>query len=163
MTPNTVSGVWRRVLRGAPDECWPWIGHASPYGLFWIEGKPYGAHRVAFQAATGIDPAGFLICHSCDNPPCCNPAHLFIGTGKDNTQDALSKGRLVFPRGSRHGQSKLIEDQVRAIRRRRAAGERGCRLAAEFGVSPPTITRIVKGYGWEHVPGPRLEHEEAAA
>ena len=77
-----------RVLIGAPDECWP-CGSSSHYG------KAGGttAHRWTWMLLHGEIPDGLLVCHTCDNPPCCNPGHLFLGTAKDNVRDAMNKGR----------------------------------------------------------------------
>jgi hypothetical protein len=96
---------WARVdSSGGPDSCWPWIGplfkdgygHAMERG-----GGGARAHRIAFRLKKGELVKGLLVCHSCDNPPCCNPAHLFQGTGTDNTQDMLAKGRGRYQKGSK--------------------------------------------------------------
>src|SRR5688500_12424982 len=102
---NRPEDVWKRVAVGASDECWPWQGAVTGtgHGRFWIAGRPHGPHRVAYQLATGTDPGDLFVCHRCDNPPCCNPAHLFLGSARDNARDALKKGRLVFSLGERHG------------------------------------------------------------
>jgi len=92
---------WRYVKRNGPNECWPWIGpiakYRRGYGQFKRDGrrgKSENAHRIAWEYANGRKPEDEMyICHRCDNPPCCNPAHLFIGTPRDNTQDMIAKGR----------------------------------------------------------------------
>lgn len=90
-----------------------------------------------------------MVRHSCDNPPCVNPAHLSTGTKADNSADMVARGRS--PRGSRSGASKLTERQVAEIRVRQAAGELHRVLAAEYGISRVTITNIVTGKTWRHV------------
>ncbi len=81
------------------DSCWLWIASTNEdgYGRFWIDGKMEYAHRVSYEFFFGEIPSDLLVCHTCDNPACVNPEHLFLGTVKDNMQDALSKGRLIIP------------------------------------------------------------------
>lgn len=83
----------RRIRR--TDGCWLWQGFRNHkgYGHFAIHGRDYKAHRVAFELATGRHPGRLLVCHSCDNPPCVNPAHLWLGTMSDNALDMHAKGR----------------------------------------------------------------------
>lgn len=81
------------ILFGRPDQCWPWMGAkqgSNTYGLW----RGEGAHRQAYRSWRGHIPPKMLVCHHCDNPPCCNPNHLFVGTNRDNILDALHKGRL---------------------------------------------------------------------
>jgi len=82
-------------IRGNED-CWEWQRGRDDggYGCVCYSGKRYGAHRLAWELTNGPIPEGLLVCHSCDNPPCCNPKHLFLGTHGDNMQDALTKGRF---------------------------------------------------------------------
>lgn len=153
--PNRFVDMWKRVQVGAPDECWPWQGSTrrNGYGDFKRANRHYSAHRVAFTLATGVYPGRALVCHTCDNPGCCNPAHLFLGTVADNNLDKQRKGRQARLQGSRNPQAKLTEADVVAIRRRRAGGEKGRALAREFGVSPSRITMLASPkYGiWSHV------------
>lgn len=100
-TPGVVR-FWEKVDRtGGPDSCWPWTGaapkHRGGYGLFQSNQKPKGSHRVAWEFANGPIPPGMQVLHRCDNPPCCNPAHLWIGTPQDNMSDKMNKGRGRFP------------------------------------------------------------------
>jgi hypothetical protein len=92
---NTEQRFWAKVAKG--DGCWEWTGcrhHQWRYGHFRKEGKNVQAHRFSWELAHGRPvPDGMMVCHSCDNPPCVNPAHLFLGTAKDNVRDMLSKGR----------------------------------------------------------------------
>lgn len=88
--------LWGRVDKsGGPEACWPWTGaRHKGYGMIGIARKKHGTHRVAYALATG-DPGDLHVCHACDNPPCCNPAHLFLGTHQDNMRDLVAKGRAL--------------------------------------------------------------------
>jgi hypothetical protein len=110
------------------------------------------AHRVAWIATNGPIPPGAIVCHACDNPPCCNPGHLWLGRDADNNADKEAKGRGNHPRGSSHGRAKLTEAQIREIRARYAHGAvTQTMLAKEYGVIQITISRIIRREIWPHV------------
>jgi hypothetical protein len=141
----------------APDPnsgCWLWTGSLNPkpslpYGRFQIaKGKGAYAHRIAYQIYRGDVPAGLCILHRCDVPYCVNPAHLFLGTKRDNNIDKENKGRGNQPKGERHPLSKLTLDQVKAIRKMRFAGYSLRATATKFGVSRGTICDIDKYRTW---------------
>lgn len=90
-----------KILKGAYSTCWLWTGakHNFGYGKIFskVGAPPLSAHRLSFELHKGPVPKGMDVCHSCDNPSCVNPDHLFAGTAKDNINDCISKGRFMFP------------------------------------------------------------------
>lgn len=153
--PNTLQDVWKYVDKRGHDECWPWTGalRRGGYGAFTLKRRGVVASRAAFHSSTGIDPGTHFVCHSCDNPACCNPAHLFLGSATDNVRDMNTKGRGRPPKGSSHWSTRLTEDAVRDIRRRRSAGEKLNDLSSEYGVSASRLSVIVNhpDKAWSHV------------
>lgn len=101
-------GMDQRVIdrvdrSGGDDACWPWMGHKnSGYGVLSIGNRERKAHRLVYEAAKGPIPDRMRVCHTCDNPPCCNPAHLFLGTRSDNAADMAAKGRAWSPLSDRN-------------------------------------------------------------
>lgn len=94
---------WSNVEVGSAEECWPWKGKRAPkgHGRFFAKGQSIGAQRIAMFLATGVDPFPLLVCHKCDNPPCCNNNHLFTGSHADNHADRAAKNRTAS--GVSHG------------------------------------------------------------
>lgn len=137
---------------GGADKCWPWLSYrdGQGYGKY---GPNSSAHRLAWRFTHGDIPPGLCVCHSCDNPPCCNPAHLWLGTNAENSADKVAKGRQRsgIVRGERNGQAKLAREDVLEIRTLRAAGITTTALAQRFGCSRRQIDRIVAGEKWSHV------------
>lgn len=90
-------------ISGGPDACWPFVGarHVFGYGEFRTGCRAYRAHRLAYEVAYGGIPIGLHVLHRCDNPPCCNPRHLFLGTNADNQADMRAKGRGYAPPSNR--------------------------------------------------------------
>jgi predicted DNA-binding protein (UPF0251 family) len=151
------------------DGCWNWKAglHGSgrnSYGTFWLEGKMQRSHRVAYRLFCGAIPDGLVVRHRCDNPRCVRPDHLELGTVADNNRDKATRnraprvtgdrhGRHTKPertaRGSRHGCAKLTEDQARAIRAMRSAGNTQQAVACQFGVSRRTVQFIERGITWK--------------
>lgn len=139
------------TAKGEGGECWIWKGHkrAQGYGEAYFGSKPNRervlAHRLAYEVMVG-PPGEYLVCHHCDNPPCVNPAHLFLGTLMDNMADRNRKGRQA--RGERNGPAKLTEDQVRAIRQ---DNRPHVVIAKEYGIAPNSIPAIKQRKTWKHV------------
>ena len=150
---DRIARFWARVRIGSAVECWEWSGHTNrSYGHpRWYGRKEY-AHRIAWMLTYG-DPGSLDVLHRCDNPPCCNPAHLFLGTQADNNRDMTNKGRNRGLRGERHPAAKLTASQVAAIRATYATGTTTQEaLGARYGVGQYAISRIVRGKGWQDVP-----------
>lgn len=141
---------WAKVTIAGPDECWLWTAatYRNGYGAFGVSGRARrmtGAHRFAYELTHGPIPDDLLVCHTCDVRACVNPAHLFLGTHRDNLTDMATKGRST--RGVKNTQAKLTEAEVLAIR---ADGRFGREVAADYGVSEGTIYNIWhrRTWGW---------------
>jgi hypothetical protein len=146
--------LWEKVDKGAGvDACWPWTGSRTPlgYGRFYDGEKATNATRVVWETVRGPIAEGLEVCHRCDNPPCVNPAHLFLGTHADNMADMAAKGRHHDLRGEAIAVSKLTDDKVRYIRRELAAGRSQSDVARELGVDSSQVCRIANGHRWAHV------------
>ena len=153
--PDPLDLYWQRVDRsGGPDACWPWTGSRDKngYGVFCTGGRHYLATRWGYEHRIGPIPEGQGILHHCDNPPCQNDRHWFTGTQAANNADKMRKGRQRNARGIHQHNAKLDDELVRDIRARYAAGGvRQADLAAEYGVTQPTIGRLVRRENWKHV------------
>lgn len=149
--------------RYAVDEatgCWNWTsGHigAGGRGRIRYEGREQYAYRVAYQVYVGPIPDGMFVCHSCDNPRCVRPEHLFLGTHIDNMRDMHSKRRGSPPPillGESNNMARLVERDVLTIRSRYAAGENCNTIAADYGIGRNPVDKIIRGIAWPHVGGP---------
>lgn len=152
---NLPSDVWKYVEKRGPDECWPWKSsvQGGGYGAFRINGRYYKSHRVVFSVMHGgIDLAapesnyehGFVL-HRCDNPICCNPAHLFLGDVNANMRDKVSKGRQSRSRGELHPSSVLTNADAERIREAASFGATPRDMAAAYGVSIFRLYPIIRG------------------
>ena len=154
---------WERVNK--TDTCWLWTGRVDRkgYGRCSIAGHEQ-AHRLSYALHNGPIPTGMLVCHTCDNPACVNPDHLFLGSTRDNLADASRKGRMATgERNYRHNHpetvigelnpaAKLTEPDVKRIRERHAVGQATYReLADEYGVSLAAIGCVVNRRTWNHL------------
>lgn len=148
-----IERFWSKVNKRGPNECWEWIAGANKagYGSFRVEGKLEIASRVAFFLTHGRWPYPFCL-HTCDNPPCCNPAHLFEGTNKDNQEDKCRKNRQYRAQGTLSWSSKLTDEEVIEIRDQYAKGlNTKLGLSKEFRVSRRLIRRIINREIWKHI------------
>lgn len=170
-TPKDVERFWSKVDRsGGPDACWEWQGRRTDFGhgLFDYAGgeKNTGAHRVVWIITNGDVPDGLGVLHSCDNPHCCNPVHLFLGTQADNNRDMWNKGRgnATGPIGERAPQSILTEQLVMEIRQRYVDTDMPLgRMAREYGITRKGLILAINGTNWKHLPPvvPTVPPEEA--
>lgn len=147
-----VERFWSKV--DTSGDCWVWTGTllSTGYGVIHLTStQPVGAHRFSYELAYGPISKGLCVCHTCDNPPCVRPDHLFLGTHTENMRDKMAKGRHHYMRGERVNGAKLTEDQVIEIRRRIVHGEPRHDLANEYGVSKATIVDVCSGRSWKHV------------
>lgn len=161
---STEDRFWDKVDKDGPvpfhapllGPCWVWTASCSHgYGQLCTKlggGKQERllAHRLSWELHRGAVPDGMFVCHHCDNPPCVNPAHLFLGTNTDNMRDASAKGRLHGSglTGERHPSSKLTVSQVKAIRNDpRPRSE----IALAYRVHYNTVALIKRGHTWASV------------
>lgn len=162
LTTSDIHRFLAKIDVGYNNECWEWCACRSidpygniRYGFFGVGGKQYLAHRIAWMVFNGDIPDKMQVLHSCDNPGCCNPAHLFLGTPADNMQDKCNKGRQSHcgTRSPNYGTTspnvKLTNESVREIRHKYTnGGVRYKDLAKEYNVSKTLIANIIHRRAW---------------
>lgn len=160
ITLSDENRFWNKVDKSSgPGACWPWTANkfSTGYGCFYLAGKKVKAPRVAWVSAKGSIPMddshhGICVCHRCDTPGCCNPAHLFLGTNADNVADRERKNRNSP--GETNLSAKLTNAQAIEIRSLYAVGDTTYnKLASQFGVKNKTIKGIIRRKTWKHLPG----------
>lgn len=163
LNEKDIERFWKKVDKsGGPDACWLWIGSKIKhgYGCFVVDKTWFYPHRIAWTLTHGQIPHsdsyhGTCVCHDCpsgENPACCNPAHLFLGSQGENMKDMIRKGRDTKALGEDNGISKLTAAQVIEIRSLYAAGNSTLRqLGSLFGVRYQNISLIINYKAWKHV------------
>jgi len=144
--------LWQRLDKQSADGCWEYLGgkDRDGYGRVRIWPIYIRAHRLAWTLTHGPIPVGLKVLHCCDNPPCCNPAHLFLGTNLDNVADKVRKGRQARGawmaknrvNGERHPHAKLTDEQVATIRDLARIGVEQKEIAQRFDISQAHVSNI---------------------
>lgn len=151
---DPVLRFWPKVDKSG--DCWVWTGSrdAKGYGMFALNGKAIRTSRFSWMLAHGSIPDGLHVLHKCDNPPCVNPSHLFLGTNADNMRDRANKGHYQYqkdPLTKPH--RKLTPDQVREIRRLYPLGKYTQKqLGKMFGISRIQVQYILYRKAWVDLP-----------
>lgn len=146
---------WSNTTIKADNECWNWAGKKlnSGYGQISFRNqhvKARTAHTLSYILNIGAIPKGMDVCHTCDNRVCVNPKHLYLGSRRDNLNDAIKKGRMLI--GEKNGSHKLTIDNVKQIKRELEGGQKTIyRIAKDYGVNFNTIKNIAKGKNWSTV------------
>ena len=155
LNDKQIERLWSRISTATQEKCWPWIGAASSggYGELRIGSNTYKPHRIIYALFNPGWNQQTYVCHTCDNPCCCNPTHLFAGTAQDNSQDRDRKGRGRVPDqvGSSHARTKLTEADILTIRRQYAQGRTQSAIGQDYGLGQTAISRIVNSKRWPHV------------
>jgi hypothetical protein len=160
-----------KFARGGDDDCWPWGAtlNNKGYGMVWDfeRGRKVLAHRASYELHVGPIPEGLTLMHTCDNPACVNPAHLRVGSHRENMHDKIAKGRARYGHmpGSANGNAILTNEAVISLRRDYIAGMDLAGLAKKYGVSRKSLTDYTSGKSWQHlldVPGVTLADLRAA-
>lgn len=151
MSEKNFKNFWCDVDVGDDKSCWPWRRYVGKfgYGETRFGGRVMKAHRIAFLFANGFLPEA--VCHSCDNPPCCNPSHLFAGTKSMNNADRHAKGRSAGPKGEAHAAHKITVTDVVEIRKMLMRGMTNMEIAAQFNIHNSTVSDIKRRKSWRHV------------
>ena len=149
---KTFDRLFDRVVE-AKNDClvYTWGCDKDGYGWLGYRGTQKRASQLAYYLCVGDIPAGMHVLHTCDNPPCCNPEHLFLGNDRINTDDKMAKGRHVAVRGSFHSRALLREEDIVRIRELREGGWKYKEIAEEFNVGISCINHILHRRSWQHV------------
>lgn len=153
-TTSMLNRFWSKVDKSnGDDSCWEWTAYKYPngYASIRLNGVRYYAHRASWIIHYGEIPEGLLVCHHCDNPPCVNPSHLFLGTTQDNVNDKMNKGRYRAGHvsGEDHPNSRFNWEIINKIRKSYAEGVTQQELADKYNTSQAYIGKIIKNIWWK--------------
>lgn len=153
---DLIGRFWEKVRRSSKNACWVWTASrlkaSGGYGQIRTAGagsKMIKAHRLSWIIHNGPIPTGMCVLHRCDNPPCVNPRHFFLGTNVENTEDSVMKGRRA--KGERIARATTTARQAREVKRRRKDGQKSSEIARELGLTKDVVYQIVRGRTWKHV------------
>lgn len=153
-TEGTILRFWKRVKVRSKDECWEWIGRVDKHGYGRIEreGTDVLASRIAMEIKLGRSlTSKECSLHSCDNPACVNPKHLWLGSQGDNMKDMVKKGRSSRLPGESNGKSRFKTQEILRMRKLFDSGKRIIEIAREYKTAQPVINRIVHRKRWKHI------------
>lgn len=144
---------WSKVNRLGDEDCWEWtaVRNADGYGRFQLYRKIVSSHRASYLMFCGPIPSGMVVMHTCDNPPCVNPAHLVLGTQLENVRDCAAKNRRANLKGEAHGMAFLTEKIVNAIRDAVASGFSQAEMGRAFGIRKGLVCDLVSRRTWRHI------------
>lgn len=146
---------WSKVKKGESNECWEWQGTRENfgYGFLYKTGRKgwHKSHRLSWELHFGEIPQGASVCHTCDNPPCVNPKHLWLGTNAENNFDRIAKGRTANHVGEKNPRAKLKKEDIMKIKELRKTGLSQQKIAGMFSVSQYAISAILLGKTWKHL------------
>lgn len=160
LTQRQIDKFWREVLKTTNiEECWIWIGFKDKRGYgrasFRVDKKrtTIRAPRLAYYLHYKIGVESSIILHKCDNPSCCNPYHLSLGTNKENSVDMIAKGRGLnqFADGEKHPNSKLTVEIVQKLKEAYASGTTQKQLSIDYNIDPSAISRAINGKRWKSI------------
>jgi hypothetical protein len=153
---NSIEDFWSKVDKtpgyGPNGDCWNWRGYIHSrfgYGVFSFDGKQQRANRLSFMFSNGVDPKDLCVCHSCDNRKCVNPAHLWLGTYKDNTQDMISKGRNS--RGEDRPLAKRTEKDILKIIELYKDGMTPKKISDTLGINLGAVGKVLHRKSWTYL------------
>lgn len=145
----TLDAVMGKIHVNPTTQCWEWTGARDKdgYGVVTVSRKSKRLHRLLFELYYGYIDDDLVMCHECDNPPCCNPEHLFQGTIQDNSDDMVAKGRSL--KGERNANTALRQEEAEEIRKMYAEGMKQREIAEMYGMTQQAISSIVNGINWK--------------
>ncbi len=156
VTENAEVIFWQKVAVSSDiNVCWPWTRgkNQKGYGTSNLNGTSISSHRLAWYFTHKKHPKNLCVCHSCDNPACCNPNHLFLGTIAENNADKVKKGRAKGMKGSSHPMAKLSDSDVVDIFNLRKTGQKLKDIAKKYHVTEASVSYIARGRTWSNVTG----------